>query len=200
MSAFLPPHHSLKIHDWCLGDTLSGPGSEWWGREGERERERGRGSSMLTHWDWAPPIPPRETDWDSNPILQPNVTSHRHILTHSLTLTHAHTHTKAWHPIWLVISVMYVQRLSDFPLPLPHQMKVCNLAECESVHMCVRLHVCSSESEMMPEGEEMEDYYLVYCIYILSILSFPISVYLFSFCPIFVTVWKIVACFWNFPD
>lgn len=90
---------------------------------------------------------------------------------------------------------MYVQHLSDFPLPLPHQMKVCNLAECESVHMCVRLHVCSSESEMMPEGEEMEDYYLVYCIYILSILSFPLSVYFFSFCLIFVIVWKIVACF-----
>lgn len=40
---------------------------------------------------------------------------------------------------------------------------------------------------MVSEGGEMEDYYLVYCIYILSILSF--SLYFFSiFCLLFLKI------------
>lgn len=75
---------------------------------------------------------------------------------------------------------MYVQCLSDFPLPLLHKARVCNLVEYVSVGVCV-VYVYSSESEMVSKGEEMEDYYLVYCIYILSILSFtPKSLFFYA--------------------
>lgn len=58
--------------------------------------------------------------------------------------------------------------------------------------VCV-VYVYSSESEMVSKGEEMEDYYLVYCIYILSILSFtPKSLF---FCSQFVIVWTLLPVF-----
>lgn len=77
---------------------------------------------------------------------------------------------------------------SDFLLPLLQKMKVCNLVECVSVTcVSVCLYVYSSESEMVSEGEEMEDYYLVYCIYILSIISFTPK-FFFQFLPYFVVV------------
>lgn len=81
----------------------------------------------------------------SNPVLQP---CHRNVTTHCCTLTpptHSHfsqTHTHACllpqkHPIWLVVSAVYLQCPSDFPLLLLHTARVSNPAECVSVHMCV---------------------------------------------------------------
>lgn len=65
--------------------------------------------------------------------------------------------------------------------------------------MCVCACVCKcmcSESEVVREGEEMEDYYLVYCIYILSILSPqppppPPGSSLFCYCMTLLPVFKI---------
>lgn len=48
---------------------------------------------------------------------------------------------------------------------------------------------------MVSEGEEMEDYYLVYCIYILSILSFTPKSLFFQFLPHFVIVWTLLPVF-----
>lgn len=45
---------------------------------------------------------------------------------------------------------------------------------------------------MVSDGEEMEDYYLVHCIYILSILSFTPKSLFFNFLPYFVIVWTLL--------
>lgn len=69
-----------------------------------------------------------------DPLLHPHPT-------HSLTLSQTHTHAcllPQKHPIWLVVSAVYLQCPSDFPLPLLHTARVSNPAECVSVHMCVR--------------------------------------------------------------
>lgn len=112
-----------------------------------------------------------------------------HLLTQSRT--HTHTHTLK-HVSISVMNVQFRQWLLSSDKSPTWSSVYCI---CSYLCACVCICMCG-ESEMVKEGDEMEDYYLVYCIYILSILSFPPGFSLFVIVRTLLPVFEIptVSC------
>lgn len=112
---------------------------------------------------------PVTTMWrptDKSSPLQSNT----HTVTHVLQLKNC--------PIWLVINVG-VCSTSQW---LSHRSSCVRLEAATWSYVCMCVRVCSVsewERDIVLDSDKMEDYYLVYCIYILSIFS---KLYFFSSC------------------